>query len=467
MKKGKLKVLIAAAECSPFWATGGLADVIGSLPEALKTQCEVRVILPLFESGVDKSKLHKEGVITVPVSWRNQYCGIYSLERRGIVYYFVENEYYFKRPTIYGHYDDGERFAYFSRAVLETLRFTGYEPDILHSNDWHTALVPVYHKLYYKDIGAKDVFTIHNIEYQGKYDGAILGDLFGIGEEHRHILDYDGCLNLMKGAIECCDALTTVSPTYATQLSDDFYAAGLGPVIRSNARKLTGILNGLSEEYDPSSDKAVFCHYSASDLSGKAEGKRELQKLLNLPETDAPILAVISRLTEHKGIDLIKDAMGDILKENVQLVILGKGDQYYEQYFTYMNQTSPGKVCAVIAFNKDLAQKVYAGADIFLMPSKSEPCGLSQMIACKYGCIPVVRATGGLKDSITEYGHKGGNGFLFEGYDAHSFTQAVKKAIDLYNSPLWYDIMMTAMNTDFGWATSAKAYVKLYKSLIE
>lgn len=468
MKK-TVKVLFAATECNPFWATGGLGDVVGSLPQAIRNAgVDIRVVLPLFEYGIDKNNLKKEGVINVPVSWRNQYCGIFSLQKDGVVYYFVENEYYFKRQSIYGQYDDGERFAFFSRAIWEIIRFLDFKPDIVHCNDWQTALVPVYHKLMYTEFAdIKDVFTIHNIEYQGKFDKAILGDVFGIDGQSYNLLEYDGCINLMKGAIECCDFLTTVSPTYAEQLKDDFYAMGLCNIIKKNEYKLKGILNGIDEElYDPRSDKAVFAAYSADDISGKAENKRELQKLLNLPLTDAPIIAVISRLAAHKGIDLIKYAIDGILKEDVQLVVLGKGDRYYEEYFSYMHQTSPGKVCTVIAFNKDLAQKVYAGSDMLLMPSKSEPCGLSQMIACRYGSVPVVRATGGLKDSIKNYDKKGGNGFLFEKYSTEEFYNAVKTAVDVYKTPKWEEIRHNAMTSDFSWRKSAKEYVKLYKSLI-
>lgn len=464
MKKEKLKILMAAAECSPFWATGGLADVMGSLPSALP--CEVRVVLPLFEGGLDKGTLTKLGVITVPVSWRNQYCGIYTLKRETIVYYFVENEYYFKRPTIYGHYDDGERFAFFSRAVLEVTRFIGWQPDIIHCHDWHTALVPVFHKLFYGDISAKDVFTIHNVEYQGKYDPAILVDLFGIDEKDRSIVDYDGCINLMKGAIECSDAVTTVSPTYARQLLCDEYACGLGSALRRNSFKLSGILNGLGDEYDPSTDRSLFFTYDMSDLGGKRKGKRELQKLLNLPLRDVPLLAVVSRLASHKGIDLIKDIMNELIKEDIQLVILGKGDLYYEQYFEYMQSISPAKVSAVIVFNRDIAQKVYAGSDIFLMPSRSEPCGLSQMIACKYGSVPVVRATGGLKDSIVDCSVEGGNGFVFEEYSPSALLSCVKRALAMYHTDEFKTLILSAMNSDFGWKKSAKAYYELYSNLL-
>lgn len=464
--KSKKKVLFAATECSPFWATGGLGDVVGSLPRALsKCGVELRVILPLFESGVDKSKLDKLGVINVPLAWRNQYCGIFTLVKDGITYYFVENEYYFKRPTIYGQYDDGERFAFFSRAIWEIIRFIDWKPDVVHANDWQTALVPIYHKLIYKDIACKDVFTIHNIEYQGKFDKAIIGDVFGIDGADYPFVEFDGCINLMKGAIEACDVLTTVSPTYASQLSDDFYAMGLGNIIRNNAGKLRGILNGIDESYNPQSDKAVFKSYGADDVSGKAENKKELQKLLNLPVKDVPLIAVISRLAAHKGIDLIKYALDEIIKEDVQLVILGKGDQYYEQYFTFMHQTSPGKVCAIIAFNKDLAQKLYAGSDILLMPSKSEPCGLSQMIACKYGSVPIVRATGGLKDSIINFDSKGGNGFLFEKYSIEEFCNTVKTAIRVYKTSKWDEIRRNAMLSDFSWDKSALEYVKIYNGL--
>jgi len=468
LKKDIKKVLFVATECNPFWATGGLGDVIGSLPGALRNAgVDARVMLPLFEKSLDKAGLTRLGQITVPLAWRNQSCGIYTTQRGGVTYYFVENEYYFKRPAIYGEYDDGERFAFFSRAVWEILRFLDYKPDVVHSNDWQTALVPIYHKLIYRDFDkTKDVFTIHNIEYQGKFDRAILGDVFGIDEEHYSLLDFDGCINLVKGAMEVCDALTTVSPTYAQQLSDNYYAMGLGAIVAKNSHKLRGILNGIDEDlYDPSKASGIFAPFDAADLSGKAENKHELQRLLNLPLSDAPMLAVISRLASHKGIDLIKNTLDEILKEDVQLVVLGTGEKSYEEYFSHMQQTVPGKVSAIIAFNKDLAQKVYAASDIFLMPSKSEPCGLSQMIACRFGSIPVVRATGGLKDSIKHYTKKSGNGFVFDGYNGGEFLAAVRKAIGCYRTDKWHELRHNAMTSDFGWSKSARAYIKIYKEL--
>ena len=474
----KQSVLFVASEANPFIATGGLADVLGSLPPAIAKNgnYDVRVILPLYLGMEEGFKTHLTYItnFNVPVSWRNQYCGLFSYKKNGVLFYFIDNEYYFKREALYGHGDDGERFAFFSRAVLEAMAHLNYYPEVMHCNDWQAALSIVYLKTLYADkpeySNIRTVFTIHNIEYQGKYDNSLRGELFGIDDKWADILDYDGCVNLMKGAIECADKVTTVSRTYADEIKYDFFAHGLQYTIKDNAGKICGILNGIDVDlYNPEKDKRLFAAFSADDTSGKAVCKAELQKLVNLPvRADTPVIAIISRLASHKGLDLVKAVLEELLSEDVQVIILGKGEPYYEGYFTYVAENYSGKCKAIIAYNKDLSSKIYSGADIFLMPSKQEPCGLSQMIACRYGTIPIVRKTGGLADSITPYNEtkENANGFAFNNYNAHEMLFTIKDAVEVYkNKTEWNKLMHCAMTTDFSWKVSAQSYEKLYKSL--
>ncbi len=467
----KRKILFVASEARPFIATGGLADVIGSLPQSLAQDAEydIRVVLPLYSDikPEHRRKMAYLGNIYVPLGWRNQYCGIFTCCENGVTYYFIDNEYYFKRSGCYGYYDDGERFAFFSRSVMEILPFIGFYPDVLHCHDWQAALAAIYLKtLYckrpeYQFIRA--LFTIHNIEYQGKYSLDILGDLFGLDEEHRYLLEYDGCINLMKGAIECCERFSTVSPTYANEIKTAQYAHGLQDIINKNAFKLTGILNGIDvDSYDPSTDKALFANFDANNLENKKVCKSELQKMLGLPVKDVPVIAMISRLVSHKGLELVKTVAEDMLHEDIQFVLLGTGDFSYEEYFKDLGRRYEGKVSANIAFNGDLSRKIYSGADIFLMPSVSEPCGLSQMIASRYATVPVVRETGGLYDSIKPYG-AGGNGFTFASCNPYDMLYVVHEAIDTYKkAEEWQGLMKKAATTDFSWLRSAEEYKKLY-----
>ncbi|MDE7395148.1 MAG: glycogen synthase GlgA [Clostridiales bacterium] len=471
--------MFVCSEAFPFAGTGGLGEVMGSLPRAVNEQkggFEARVILPLYESFPDseRSRLQFMCHINVPLAWRNQYCGLFKLVEKGVTYYFVDNEYYFKRPNLYGYYDDGERFAFFSRAVVELIPHLDFKLDVLHCHDWQTALVPIYYKLFYMYRegygGIKTIFTIHNIEYQGKYSRSIIEDVFGIPAAEYMSIEHRGCINLMKGAIDYSDAISTVSPTYARQIMDPYYAHGLENVLLKNSHKLRGILNGIDvDTYNPRTQKALFANYDENHLEGKARGKAELQRMLNLPVSpDTPIIAIVSRLVSHKGLDLIRYAMNDILRKNVQVVLLGKGDPDYENYFSHVQKMYDQKFSAVIAFNKDLSHKIYAGADIFLMPSKSEPCGLSQMMACRYGTIPVVRETGGLNDSIVDcYNGDLGNGFRFSRYDAADMLGAIDRAVGLYADykDKWHGLVVRAMTSDFTWKTSAGEYLKFYKDL--
>lgn len=474
----KKSVLYVASEANPFAGTGGLADVIGSLPKSLakSRSYDVRVVIPLYKdfSSLHRDKLRFVGNFNVELSWRNQYCGLFEYKHEGVKFYFLDNEYYFKRDGLYGFYDDGERFAFFSKATLTMLSYLDFYPDIVHAHDWQSALSVIYLKTLYRlEPGydkIKTIFTIHNIEYQGKYDRFLLGDVFGLSDDCYKDLEYDNCVNLLKGAMVYSDIVSTVSPTYAEEIKYDYFSHGLSPIVNSVAHKTVGILNGIDQTvYNPEKDERLFANYNSEDLSGKKVCKKELQKMLGLPEKDVPIIAMITRLVGHKGVDLLKCVVDDVLSENVQLVILGKGEKQYEDFFKKVQDEYSTKCRAVIAYNKDLSSKIYSGADIFLMPSKSEPCGLSQMIAAKYGTVPVVRKTGGLADSITPYNlnRKYGNGFRFETYNAHEMLYVLKDAIFTYADKLtWAKLMVTAMKTDFSWRKSAKEYIKVYDKLI-
>lgn len=473
--EAKKKILFVASEAAPFIATGGLAEVIGSLSKALakNKRYDVRVIVPLYQDV--RKEYRKEfrfiGNIFVPLSWRNQYCGIFEYVADNVTYYFVDNEYYFKRPGCYGYYDDGERFAFFCRSTMEIMSFLNFYPDVMHCHDWQAALAALYLKTIYcfrpEYQFIRAVFTIHNIEYQGKYSLDILEDLFGISNNFRYLVEYDHCINLMKGAIECCEQFSTVSPTYAQQIKDPYYAHGLDAIIRRNEFKLTGILNGIDPDYyNPQTDKALFANYSMENRANKAVCKEELQRMLNLPvKADTPIMAMISRLVSHKGLDLVKEVIEQALRQDMQFVLLGTGDSAYENYFNDLARRYPGKVVSIISFNSDLSRKIYSGADLFLMPSKSEPCGLSQMIASRYGTVAIVRETGGLRDSITPYG-AGGNGFTFRDYNAYDMLYVINEAFGVYRNPEeWDKLVQRAMTTDFTWEKSAKEYERLYRKL--
>ncbi len=472
-----MKVLYATSEAKPFAASGGLADVAGSLPKALRVRLVgCRVVLPLYESVPQELRETMTFLtsFSVPVAWRRQYCGVFEAKHNGVIYYLLDNQYYFKRAGLYGHYDDAERFAFFARAVIEMIRYIDFKPDIIHANDWQSALIPVYYSLFYagqegyEDI--KTVFTIHNIQYQGKYGMEILEDVFGIPQSARPIVEQDGCVNLMKGAIETADRVTTVSPTYAGEILDPWYSHGLDPILRLREWKLSGILNGIdTDEYNPETDPQIYRHFSAEDPSGKAENKRALQERLDLPQTaELPLIGMVSRLVTHKGLDLVKYVIDELLGDSLQMVILGSGDWVYENFFREVQGRFPDKFRYCAGFVPELAQKIYAASDIFLMPSKSEPCGLSQMVACRYGAVPVVRETGGLKDSIQDCGDGFGNGFTFKTYNANDMLYAVRRALGAYaNKNDWPILVERALRSDFSWGRSANEYMKLYRELLK
>ena len=474
----KKKILFVASEAFPFAGTGGLGEVMGSLPKAINDggEYEASVILPLYGSFPEKRRADLQFVCWtfVELSWRRQYCGLFKIKEGNTTYYLIDNEYYFKRDKLYGYGDDGERFAFFSKAVIDILPRLDFKPDVIHCNDWQTALVPIYYKLFYMYLdgfsGIKTVYTIHNIEYQGWFPRSAIGDVFGIPEHEFMSIEHFGEINLMKGAIDYADMVTTVSPTYAKEILTQEYGHTLDYDLKRNEHKLRGILNGVNtEQYNPEKNKSLFAHYSVKDKSGKAVCKAELQKMLGLPvRADVPLIAMITRLASHKGLDIVKEAMENILSRDVQFVLLGTGEGDYENYFRYLETVHGDKLRACIAFNTDLSHKIYSGADMFLMPSKTEPCGLSQMMACRYGTIPIVRETGGLHDSIVDaYNGDFGNGYKFGRYAVDDLLNAVNRALGLYNGfpEKWCSLVDRAMRTDFSWDSSAKEYISMYNEL--
>ncbi len=477
MPKSK-KVLFVASEALPFVSTGGLADVIGSLPSALvKKGIDARVVIPYYSSFKYKSSVNASYLcdFKVKLGWRNQYCGIFTTVHNGITFYFVDNEYYFNRAALYGSYDDGERYAFFSKAVLDMLPKIDFFPDILHTNDWQSALVGIYLKQIYRTIDynyrpIRVIHSIHNIEYQGVYDHAILGDVFDLAPEYASIVDYNGAINLTKGAIVCCDRLTTVSPTYAREICTPAYSSGLHHIINQYAFKTRGIINGIDQDYyNPATDPALYATYTTPN--GKLKNKLPLQKELGLPErADVPLISMITRLTSHKGLDLVTAVIDDLLCDDVQFVLLGTGDPGFENFFRRLEEKYPDKVKAIIAYDKTLSKKIYAASDMFLMPSKSEPCGLAQMIASKYGTVPIVRETGGLFDTIKYYNDETGegNGFTFARYNAHDMLYTIRKAMYLYRDykDKWKALATRVMKTNFSWHVSAKSYIELYKEVL-
>lgn len=469
------KILFVGSEANPFAATGGLGDVLGSLPAALKAEnpdYDVRVVMPLH--SLVKQEFRDQMVdvceFIVPLAWRKQYCGIKSLTFNDVIYYFVDNEFYFKRKTLYGNYDDGERYAYFSKAVVEMFDYIDFVPDVLHANDWQSALSIVYLKTKYSYPNVKTVYTIHNIDYQGIYGFDILWDVFDIPYDQKWIVEYDNCINLTKAAIVCADKITTVSHRYSEEIQTEYFGTSLYHAIENNKHKLTGIVNGIDYElYNPVKDKQIPANFSKNYMTGKATCKAEVQKKFGLPEReDVPVIAMISRLATHKGFDLVKHVLEEALQMDIQFVILGTGEKDLEEFFAYIAKKYPEKAAAMLAYDKNLAKLLYAGADIFLMPSKSEPCGLSQMMASRYGTVPVVREVGGLYDTIKPFNSQTGkgNGLTFVSYNAHDMLDAVKRAISLYSDKeQWKVLVENAMSADFSWTNSALQYIKMYNSL--
>ena len=481
--KDPKKILFIGAEVMPFAATGGLGDVMGSLPAAIcnagKDAVDVRVVMPLYSAISEKwrAEMKHEYTKTVRLAWRNQHCTVKSLVKDGVTYYFIENDYYFDRVALYGNFDDGERYAFFCMAAMDLCGEIGFYPDVLHAHDWQAALSIVYLNAFFRKSpgyeSIRTVFTIHNIEYQGYYDFSILGDVFALPQEMSTVMEYNGCINLMKAAIELCDRVSTVSPRYAEEICGEQYSHGLHHILNRNREKLRGILNGIDYEYyNPETDPVIAFNYSVTKPDGKAECKAALQKEYGLPEDPSvPLVAIVSRLAAHKGLDLISEIAYQLVgSTNLQLVILGKGEARYESFFRELEQSYPDRVRALIEYDRDLSKRIYAAADLFLMPSKSEPCGLSQMIASRYGTVPVTRETGGLYDSIKGYWEKKGwpmgNGFTFANYSSAELDDRIRAALALYENPTkWARLVHKVMKTDFSWTVSAEKYLEMYGEL--
>lgn len=476
-----MKLLYVTSEAYPFCKTGGLADVAGSLPPALAAEgVETAVILPLYDKiGPQwREKMTFRRYIYVDLGWRHEYCGLFSLYDRGVTWYFVDNEKYFRRGRLYGEFDDGERFAFFSHAVIDLLPSLGWMPDILHCNDWQTALVPIYLKdaatRWWEIRHIRTVFTIHNIEYQGRYGSDSVDQLFGLdrGWYDDGTLRMNGDVNLMKGAMLMADAVTTVSPTYAAQLRESAYAAGLDSVVRSIQWKFSGVLNGIDMvSYDPECDPDLPARYTAAEPEGKTLCKAALQQELGLAQEEGtPVLSMVTRLVGHKGVDLVCQALDGIMATGCQLVVLGSGDGGYENFFRHAQNRYPGRLCAWIGYNEGLSRRIYAGSDLFLMPSKSEPCGLSQMIAMRYGAVPIVRQTGGLNDTVRscQVGQPDGNGYVFAAYDAGAMLDTIGQAVGLYHGDAegFRMVRRRGMEGDFSWDRSAGAYRNIYGKLL-
>lgn len=475
-----MKVLFAASECVPFVKTGGLADVAGTLPAYLVKQgADIRVILPKYKQFSETWKLKMRHILSfeVHLGWRRQYCGIETIELDGVTFYFVDNEFYFARDGIYGSgEEDAERFSFFCRAVLEAMPLLDFMPDVLHCNDWHTGMIPALLETQYRMLPAysniRTVFTIHNLQYQGVFSWMHTDDLLGLGEElfTPEALEFFGKINFMKGGLVFSDKITTVSPSYAKEIRYPEYGEMLDGLLRYREKDLLGILNGIEyAEYDPAADRYLAARYSADDPAGKAECKRQLQEKLGLsPRPDVPVIGMVTRLAEQKGMDLFERAIEELMGLDVQIAVLGSGESRFEDLLRWASWRYQGKFACYVGYNDELAHRIYAGSDIFLMPSRFEPCGLSQLIALRYGSIPLVRETGGLRDTIVPYNRftDEGNGFSFANYNAGDMLFTLKLALRFFSDkPMWQRLVGRAMRSDFSWENSAKEYYALYESL--
>lgn len=475
-----MKIGFVASEAVPFIKTGGLADVAGALPKALAAMGhDVRVFIPKYGQIPQKYKNEMQHVWDgeLPVAWRRKFVGIEKLVRDGVTWYFVDNEGYFNRDGFYGCEDDAERFSFFSRAVLNSLPALDFFPDILHANDWHAALVPVFLRLEHmgdgRYEGIRSVFTIHNLKYQGVFDKRVMTDVLGLDWKYFNNgdLEYYDAVNFMKGGIVYADKVTTVSRTYAEEIQYEYFGEGLNGLLRSLGDRLTGIVNGIdNESYNPRTDRHLLYPYGSKNLQLKIDNKAALQHQLGLPEQRrVPMVAMVTRLVEAKGLDLVMRIIDELLnQEDMQFVLLGVGDHEYEEWFRELAWRHPNKVSVNLSFSAELAQRIYASADIFLMPSKYEPCGIGQLIAMRYGAVPIVRGAGGLKDTVQPYDKLTGegNGFVFPNYNAHELLFTMKRALSLFKDlTAWKALARNAMETDYGWSRSAQEYRALYEGL--
>ncbi len=472
-----MKVCFIAAEAAPFVKVGGLGDVIGSLPKALRELgVDARVILPLY-SSIDRERfgLKYKAYQFVDLGWRHSYCGIFETEVDGVPCYFVDNEQYFNRDSIYGQIDDGERFAFFSKAALEILPALDFKPDVVNVNDWHTALSVIYLDVlksreaeFYKDM--KSVLSIHNIEFQGRFNPYEMGNLFGLENKYFDALIYNGDVNLLKGAIQLADRVNTVSETYAREILDPYFSYGLDKILTVEQGKLRGILNGIDvDKFNPKTDPMIPVNYDLKTFEDKVQNKLAFQKEMDLEvNADIPLIGMVTRLTHQKGIDLILQASEEILKTGAQLVILGTGDAHYESALRSLEHYRHDRVRSILLFSNEMSAKIYAASDLFLMPSKTEPCGLSQLISMRYGTVPVVHRVGGLRDTVIPFTGVEGNGFTFESFQAGDMMDAIYRAITcFYQSPdEWKQIIKNNLQKDVSWEQSAKKYLDLYHEVV-
>ncbi len=475
-----MKILFVTSEALPLSKTGGLADVAFSLPKALaEDEIDIRVITPYYGTIPSQLVAHADflGSKTIHMNWRNQYMGIHELKVGKVTYYLIDNEYYFRRDQLYGYFDDGERFSFFSKAVMESIDLTHFEPDIIHLNDWHTAIVPYLLKTQYsKDARyakTKSILTIHNLKYQGIFERGFLEDMFG-PESAFHgdgRLVFGSGINFMKAGIRFADKITTVSETYAEEILTPYFGEKLEWDLNYRRHDLSGLTNGIDyDDYNPETDPRLFYNYSSKSPEGKRTNKLKLQALAGLElNENAPLIAIVSRLVDSKGFDLIERVMPEMFDLGVQMVVLGTGDYHYENLFKYYAQRFPTRMKVFVEFNATLAQRIYAGSDLFLMPSRFEPCGLGQLIALRYGSIPIVRETGGLKDTVIPYNRftGEGTGFTFSNYNAHEMLEQIQDAAALYrdNQEAWYALVQQAMSADHSWKRSAHLYLELYREL--
>ena len=472
-----MKVCFIAAEAAPFVKVGGLGDVIGSLPKALRELgVDARVILPLY-SSIDRERfgLNYKAYQFVDLGWRHSYCGIFETEVDGVPCYFVDNEQYFNRDSIYGQADDGERFAFFSKAALEILPALDFKPDVVNVNDWHTALSVIYLDVlksreaeFYKDM--KSVLSIHNIEFQGRFNPYEMGNLFGLENKYFDALIYNGDLNLLKGAIQLADRVNTVSETYAREILDPYFSYGLDKILTVEQGKLRGILNGIDvDKFNPKTDPMIPVNYDLKTFEDKVQNKLAFQKEMDLEvNADIPLIGMVTRLTHQKGIDLILQASEEILKTGAQLVILGTGDAHYESALRSLEHYRHDRVRSILLFSNEMSAKIYAASDLFLMPSKTEPCGLSQLISMRYGTVPVVHRVGGLRNTVIPFTGVEGNGFTFESFQAGDMMDAIYRAMTcFYQSPdEWKQIIKNNLQKDVSWEQSAKKYLDLYHEVV-
>ena len=478
-----MKILFVASESVPFVKTGGLADVVGALAPVLSREGhDVRVVIPEF-SVIPQEYVQQMTHVCdfeVQLGWRRQYCGIEKLEMNGITWYFMDNKYYFGRPYVYGMGgDEYERFGYFCRGVLNMLPMIDFQPDVIHSHDWQSGMIPALLKIQYAHLpfysNIKTVFTIHNLQYQGIFGIREVQDVLGLGDSlwTDDKLECFGCANFMKAALVYSDLITTVSPSYAEEIQTAYYGERLDGLLRARNKDLFGVLNGIDmQEYNPETDKALAANYSSKDTEGKKACKKALQEELNLDiNDDIPVIGMVGRLSNQKGLDLVDYVITDIMRQDIQLVVLGMGEGRYFNLFSWAETEFKGNVAARFTMDHALAHKIYAGADMFLMPSQFEPCGLSQMIAMRYGTVPIARETGGLRDTVLSYNEFNGegNGFTFFNYNAHDMLHTIERATDYYRNhkDIWKELQNRGMNGDYSWEHSAGKYIKLYQSLFE